>query len=226
MPANRKPGPSVHIVGVEPEGPLPGESPLKELLPECRFLGGGKRHLEKTIGHRSGNPEIFAITNNVPDLVSKLEGFLAEHRQDHAVAIVLATGDPLYYGIGRQIAERIPREFLAFYPATTLIQRAFALIGESWEDVHVASIHSRKGGPIRLSQGRWAFYTDGAMGPRSLVDMATEQGFEVRSMTVLEEIGLPGQRVESFENVTPKIEFPHAFNPLNIVVMSLTEKSG
>lgn len=115
---------------------------------------------------------------------------------------------------------------MTYTPATTLIQRAFSLLGEPWEGVHVASIHSRREGPIRLSEGRWAFYTDGPKGPLSMVEMATRQGYEVATMNVLEEIGLPGQRLGTFRSVTPETEYPYEFKSLNIVVMSLNRKSG
>jgi len=216
--------PLVHIVGVEPEGPDPDRPPLSVLLGKCQLLCGGKRHLERVRPFVPEGSEVIAITNNVSEIQLALVQFVESGKKNKGIALVLATGDPLYYGIGRQIAERIPAGYLTFIPATTLIQRAFSLMCEPWDDVTVASIHSRRESPIVLSEGRWAFYTDGSEGPRSLVRLAEDQGFEIVKMTVLEEIGLPGQRLGTFENVTRSTEYPYEFKSLNIVVMNLNRK--
>jgi precorrin-6Y C5,15-methyltransferase (decarboxylating) len=215
----------IHVVGVEPEGPDPATPPLSRILKHCQLLCGGKRHLEKISPHVPDGAVVFPIANNISELVTVLDEFV-RNRDGEGSAVVLATGDPLYYGIGRPISERISREFVTFTPATTLIQRAFSVLGDPWEDVRVGSIHSRKDNPIVLSEGRWAFYTDGPKGPHSLVAMADRQGFEVDKMIVLEEIGLPGQRVGVFRSVTTSTEYPYEFKSLNIVVMNLFRKRG
>ncbi|MEC4683230.1 MAG: precorrin-6y C5,15-methyltransferase (decarboxylating) subunit CbiE [Nitrospirota bacterium] len=225
MPENRNEGRMIHVVGVEPEGPDPATLPLSRILKHCQLLCGGKRHLEKISPHVPVGAVVLPISNNISELLTVLEEFV-RNRDGEGTAVVLATGDPLYYGIGRPISGRIPREFVIYTPATTLIQRAFSLLGDPWEDVRVGSIHSRKEIPIVLSEGRWAFYTDGSNGPHSLVDMADRQGFEVDKMIVLEEIGLPGQRVGVFTSVTASTEYPYKFKSLNIVVMDLFRRSG
>lgn len=224
MPENKKITPLIHVVGVEPEGPDPDIPPLSGLLGKCRLLCGGKRHLEKVRPFVPEDSDILAITNNIPEVLLALGQFVERGEKNKGIALVLATGDPLYYGIGRPIAERIPAGFLNFVPATTLIQRAFSLMCEPWDGVAVASIHSRRENPIVLSEGRWAFYTDGSQGPRSLVGMAEDQGFDIVKMTVLEEIGLPGERLGTFEKVTLSTEYPYEFKSLNIVVMKLNRK--
>lgn len=226
MPEKTGDGRPIHVVGVEPEGPDPDRLPLSELLGRCTLISGGRRHLEKISSRLPRDAVFLPITNNVPDVLQALESFAKNPDREDRIALVLATGDPLYYGIGRQISESLPRRWVSFTPATTLVQRAFALMGEPWDDVHVASIHSRKEAPVLLSDGKWAFYTDGPKGPGSLVEMVFRQGYKIMSMTVLEEIGLDGQRMGTWERVTPSTVFPYEFKSLNIVVMTLTGKEN
>src|SRR6185437_2764626 len=58
-------------------------------------------------------------------------------------AVVLASGDPLFYGIGRLLLETFPREQLLFLPHISSVQLAFARIKETWDDACIVSLHGR-----------------------------------------------------------------------------------
>ncbi|MBO4630623.1 MAG: precorrin-6Y C5,15-methyltransferase (decarboxylating) subunit CbiT, partial [Lentisphaeria bacterium] len=58
--------------------------------------------------------------------------------------VVLATGDPLYYGIGSTLLRFVSPERLNFHPAPTAFQRLFAELGQPWENVRLFSFHARK----------------------------------------------------------------------------------
>lgn len=213
----------IHVIGVEPEGPDPDRPPLSGLLGHCGLLCGGRRHIEGLSGRLPPGARLLTVTNNVPEVISALKNF--EEGAEREVAVVLATGDPLYHGIGAAISRAIPRHLLAFSPATTLVQRAFSLLGEPWDEVNVASLHGKKEEP-RLSAGRWIFYTGGSGGPSLLLEMAHRQGFDVHEMTVLEEIGLPGQKVTTFFPFDPEEIKSRDFRVLNMVVLTLEDKNG
>ena len=57
--------------------------------------------------------------------------------------VVLATGDPNFFGIARHLNEAIDREAIAIIPNVSSMQLAFARIKESWDDAVFASVHSR-----------------------------------------------------------------------------------
>ena len=78
--------------------------------------------------------------------------------------VVLATGDPLYYGIGVTLLRFVPAEQLAFHPAPTAFQKLFARLGQPWERVRLFSLHARKTPvPYRaiVSASLCAIYGDG-----------------------------------------------------------------
>ncbi len=211
----------VHVVGVEPEGPQPDFPPLAGLLSRCGILCGGRRHTEALSGRLPSGVQILPITNNVLEIVSTLTEFIK--KPEGRIAVVLASGDPLYHGIGGPMSRAIDHGYVAYYPATTLVQRAFSLLGEPWEDVRVGSIHGKKEDPV-LSAGRWIFYTGGSSGPVSLIEMAARQGFGIQEMTVLEKIGLPGQKVTSFRSQDLEEVRSQEFQTLNMVVMTVDIK--
>ncbi len=213
---------TVHVIGVEPEGPDPDRPPLSGLLGHCGLLMGGRRHIEGLSAYLPPGARLLAVTNNISEAMTALKDFVAGAKG--MVAIVLATGDPLYHGIGGPISRAIPRHLLSFTPATTLVQRAFSLLGEPWEEAKVASIHGKKEDPV-LSPGRWIFYTGGGRGPAQILEISLRQGLEVREMTVLEEIGLPGQKVTTFCPVDAGEINSREFRTLNMVVMTLEEKT-
>ena len=213
----------IHVIGVEPEGPDPDRPPLSGLLGQCALLCGGRRHIEGLSGRLSPGARLLTVTNNVPEVISALRNFAEGAEKE--VAVVLATGDPLYHGIGAAISRAIPRDLLGFSPATTLVQRAFSLLGEPWDEVNVGSLHGKKEEP-KLSAGRWIFYTGGSGGPSLLLEMAHRQGFDVHEMTVLEEIGMPGQKVTTFFPLDPEEIKSRDFRVLNMVVLTLKDKNG
>lgn len=58
--------------------------------------------------------------------------------------VLLASGDPLFYGIGRRAIKELGKESVEIIPDLSSIQIAFSKIKESWEDAFLMSLH---GGP-------------------------------------------------------------------------------
>lgn len=77
-------------------------------------------------------------------LLEKLPG-LAKRSETETV-VVLASGDPLYCGIGATLLRYIPAERLRFHPAPTAFQQLFARLGQAWEKSRFYSLHGKKSG--------------------------------------------------------------------------------
>lgn len=58
--------------------------------------------------------------------------------------VLLASGDPLFSGIGRKAVEELGRDAVEIIPDLSSIQMAFSKIKESWDDAFLVSLH---GGP-------------------------------------------------------------------------------
>src|SRR5437764_14074239 len=108
----------VVIVGIGADG-LQGLAPrARAALASATFLAGGRRHLEL-----AGSPlvERFTITTNLPELLARLRGRGAE---EHCV--VLASGDPLFYGIGHVLSQALGSHQIVVEPSLSSLQLAFA----------------------------------------------------------------------------------------------------
>lgn len=206
-------------MGVEPEGIDPLRPPLLGLLQKTRLVIGGKRHIDPLRERMGSETEFLPITANIPEVIDRLKRFLKEGNPEEK-AIVLATGDPLYYGIGTPITKELPPESLVVIPATTLVQRAFSLLREPWDKVRVGSLHSKKDSP-EIVPGRWAFYTGGTHGPTEVCSLIFDKKLHIRNMSVLEEIGMEGERVRHFDHIDSETELPKDIKPLNMVVLTI-----
>lgn len=70
-------------------------------------------------------------------MVSKIADYLIEETRS---VVILASGDPLFYGIGGVLAKKVPLEI---YPYASSLQLAFSRMQESWQDAYITSLHGR-----------------------------------------------------------------------------------
>ncbi len=56
---------------------------------------------------------------------------------------VLASGDPLFFGIGRTLIKRFGQERVEIHPALSTLQLACAHFNEPWDDAQFLSLHGR-----------------------------------------------------------------------------------
>lgn len=117
-------------------------------------------------------------------------GALAAHQGD---AVVLASGDPGFFGILRCLRERgLPAVVLPAVPSAAL---AFARAGLPWDDAQVASAHGRDPRhAVNLCRAhpKVAVLTGPGCGPAELG--AALAGWR-RRLIVAERLGTPGERV-------------------------------
>lgn len=109
-------------------------------------------------------------------LLEKLP-ILAE-RAKTGKTVVLASGDPLFCGIGSTLKRFVPPEDLRFHPAPTVFQQLFARLGEPWEKSRFISLHGKKSGiPCRsiLKAPLCAVYGDAERNARKIAQKLIER---------------------------------------------------
>lgn len=184
-------------------------------LERAEVLAGGKRHLDAF-------PEFKG--EKIP-LRAPLEEFLhaLKKSSEQKRVAVLASGDPLFYGIGRRLARYLGKEHLLAFPNVTSLQALFAALGEAWDDVTVLSLH----GGARLSNpalwlrtvrtaSKVALLTDPHRTPAWIAEQLLEMGVADRSLIVAENLGLPSERIH---HLSLEAARNRSFSPLNIVVV-------
>lgn len=120
---------------------------------------------------------------------------------DQQQTALLASGDPLYFGIGRWLGQRYAPQQLTFYPAVSSIQAACHQLGLSLQDVQVVSLHGRPLAALRRHLARQRYLlllTDQYSHPQAVAALCTEAGFGRSRLWVCEQLGYPEQQVRQF----------------------------
>jgi precorrin-6Y C5,15-methyltransferase (decarboxylating) len=136
--------------------------------------------------------------------------------------VVLASGDPLWFGIGRLLLDGLPSEQLRFHPAPSSLQLAFARIGRPWQDASWLSLHGRDPEPLaaRLQQrpAALAVLTDPNRGGAEVVRLCLRAaGLEqAYGFWLCERLGHPAERVQ---RLAPGDPLPPVLDPLHLVVL-------
>ena len=107
----------------------------EKLLDHAEIVIGAARLLEL--------PQIPESAEKIP-VDGKIMERLGELLNSGRKTVVLATGDPLYYGIGATLLRHVSADRLNFHPAPTAFQRLFARLGQPWEKVRLFSLHAKK----------------------------------------------------------------------------------
>jgi precorrin-6Y C5,15-methyltransferase (decarboxylating) len=205
------------VIGIGQEGPLGLGREARAHIERAEVLAGGRRHLELFPGWGG---ERIRIEGSLDEVVKRLQAAYPSRK-----TVVLASGDPLYFGIGRVLLDAIPRDDLVFFPHVSSVQLAFAAVKETWNDARVISLHGRPMHSLlpALHEGaaKIAVFTDAANDPPAIAAFLSAQGFgDDYALWVCENLGGPSPRVTSW--TAASIE-GHSFGPLNVVVL-LREK--
>jgi len=107
----------------------------QEKIQQANILIGGKRHLA-FFEHLHMEKRIIDR-----DLDILLE-FIREQMHDKQI-VVLASGDPLYFGIGERLINHLGTENITCYPNYSSISAAFSKMNMPWHDAKVISLHGR-----------------------------------------------------------------------------------
>jgi precorrin-6Y C5,15-methyltransferase (decarboxylating) len=206
------------IVGIGEDG-IDGLSAVaKRLVASAELVVGGARHLAMA--------DVLIAGRRLP-WSSPLDATLqdiAGHRG--RAVVVLASGDPFHYGIGRQLAALAsPEEFICL-PQPSAYSLAAARLGWSLQDVALVTLHGRAlEGVIRhLQPGAiiLALSWDAAT-PAKLAALLAARGMGGSRVTVLEAMGGPRERLRS--TIAAEFDFD-AIDPLNTVAIEVVCAPG
>ncbi|MFI8356028.1 precorrin-6y C5,15-methyltransferase (decarboxylating) subunit CbiE [Streptomyces cyaneofuscatus] len=184
-PSPALPPPPVSVVGIGADGWSGLSGGAREALREAEVVIGGARQLELL------PPECAGVRVAWPSpLRPAVPRLLAEHRERRIA--VLASGDPMFYGIGRALAEELGPEALRVLPHPSSVSYACARLGWPLEDTEVVTLVGRPASRLAVSlhEGRrlLALSAD-ASTPATVAALLTAHGFGPSRMRVLEQLG-------------------------------------
>jgi precorrin-6Y C5,15-methyltransferase (decarboxylating) len=196
-------------LGMSPDDLTPAHL---RLIEAADLLVGGRRHLSS---FKDRVPETHEVTADLKGLVA-----IIKNRGSRDRIVVLASGDPLYYGIGAYLVRSLGRDQVRIHPNITSVAAAFARLGEPWQDVRVVSLHGRRP-EEQLEQAlrtadRLAVFTDPTASPQWLGGFLQRCRIPDVQIGVFERMGSADEKVSWH---TPESIAAEHFETPNMVVL-------
>ena len=162
-----------------------------KIIEEAEILIGGKRLL----GYfEPCSAQKKTIDKNLADVVD----FVKDQMVSRSI-VVLASGDPLFFGIGARLVNALGGKNVVVYPNISSVAAAFARIKEPWSNVRVVSLHGRKNESVLVKalekENVVAVFTDPKNNPARLSQCLIEEDFLNFKICVLESLGTTEERV-------------------------------
>lgn len=190
----------------------------RELVRHCAAVVVAGRHRPLVAAL---NPRLLEITP-----VATMLDQVAEVLTAGSVA-VLASGDPLFHGIGRSLIQRFGSDRITIHPGLSAVQLACARFGLPWDDLVLLSLHGRSGHDLPgriLGHTRVLLLTDHHNSPNrvaasllaALEACNDSQRIAAIRIRVAENLGLEDERltIGSLADIAAQ-----SFAPLNIMVV-------
>ena len=137
--------------------------------------------------------------------------------------VVLATGDPLNYGVARKLMEFIPFTEMEIVPHLSAFSLAASRVGWSLPDCDTLTLHGREAAhiePFIQPNACLIVLTADASTIGEVARRLTERGFGKSEITVLENMGGPRERTSAFVAEEPPASSYSDLNTLAIRCMA------
>jgi precorrin-6Y C5,15-methyltransferase (decarboxylating) len=161
-----------------------------KIIAEADILVAGKRLLDCFKDSRARKK---VIGRDIDGVIN----FIKQEMKIHKI-VVLASGDPLFFGIGSRLVDVLGTENTIIHPNISSVSAAFGRIKESWNDVRVISLHGRENERLLLKslekENKLAVYTDSKNNPSWLAALLIEKEVLNFKICVLEAIGSDSER--------------------------------
>ncbi len=207
---------AIHVIGAGVEGQEGFSQRALDLIGNADLLMGGARQLD-LFPEFSG--ETFVIGDNHGQVIERIGKAAGS-------VVVLASGDPLFFGIGRDLLRNLPEAELEFVPNATSVQYAFAKIRVPWDDAIFVSVHGRGlVGAIDqiVAHDKIAVLTDEIHTPQVVARELVERGRDGYRVYLCEDLGSANERILQTD-VRGLLEIEAA--PLNVLILIKEYEAG
>ena len=107
--------------------------------------------------------------------------------------VVLASGDPNFYGIGPLVVKVLGADRVVIHPNVTAVQAACARLKLPWQDATIISLHGRTWAALEAAldraAGKLIIYTDPEHNPAAIARFLLARGHHEARLCVLEDLG-------------------------------------
>ena len=176
----------IYLVGAGIEGWEGFGSKALEIIAQAEVMIGHQRHLDIF-------PDFSGRKMPLGDLPEVLEFLKVTDKR----VVVLASGDPTFFGISRFLLRNLPKEHIEIFANVTSMQYAFACIKEPWDDAIFVSVHGR-GMHVAVDKiiaaEKACVLTDKVNTPAAIAAELIERGAEGYEAWLCEDLGLATEK--------------------------------
>ena len=175
-----------------------------------------------------------ATTHDLTGQLKAVPGWISAAREAGQRCVVLATGDPLCWGIAPYLAARLCTAALDILPNVSTLQLACARLGMPWQDARLFSVHAKDAGPWQRGAGpdhglhalaqavhahdRLVILTSPGNTPARIAQLLQIEGLAgAMQMAVAENLLQPEERIHPLLDIDTAATM--TFAPLNVVVL-------
>jgi precorrin-6Y C5,15-methyltransferase (decarboxylating) len=205
-----KPAEKIHIIGIGDDGLDGVTAHARSLIERSDLLLGA----ESTLGLVPGKGKSrLAVGANLQQAIDRIQ---AAKNQS---VVILASGDPLFYGVARYLCDKLGKERFEVIPHVSSMQMAFARVKESWEDAFLTNLASHGiesvMEKIRVAD-KVGLFTSDEYPPSAIARALLDSRLDYFTAYVCENLGSPDERVTHGEL---KDIAADQFSPLNVMIL-------
>jgi precorrin-6Y C5,15-methyltransferase (decarboxylating) len=200
----------VHIIGIGDDGLAGLTDAARALLERADIVAGPPSALSLL---PAGDAEHVVVGDNFDAAIRCITNSPRKR------IVVLASGDPLFYGVARYLCSKLGKDRFEVVPHVSSMQLAFARVKESWEDAFLTNLAARPFASV-LDKVRVAetvgMFTSDDWPPAAIARTLLDSGIDYFSAYVCENLGSPDERVTQGELSDLLTE---EFSPLNVMIL-------
>lgn len=209
----------IAVVGIGLDGADGLAVSIRKIVEEATILAGSKRHLSYFAQHQ-GDKIYFKDLQAGIDAISQLD--LERH-----IVVILTSGDPLFFGLGRLLLANFSPQKIEFYPHISSIQLAFSKIKIPWQDASLTSVHGRETDQLiklfKQGKDKIGLLTDNNNNPTAIARLYLALDLPIEyTFYICENLGSADENIQQFtsEKIIELSNLePEDFAVLNVLVL-------
>ncbi len=184
----------IQIIGIGDEGLDGLTSNARQLVQSAEVLVGSDALLK--LVPVSKTQERQTLGANLNEILATMQKLIGKR------VVLLASGDPLFYGVARYLCDKLGKEHFEVIPHVSSMQMAFARVKESWEEAFLTNL-SNYGLENALTKIRVAdkvgLFTTEEFSPATIAQTLLKNRLDYFSAYVCENLGSKDERVTQGE---------------------------
>lgn len=217
---------TLHVIGLGVAEQAHLDTTARCALRSAELVFGSPRQLDtvQAIVEPTQRCEVLPKLNMLAERLTQL----SRTESGLSSVVILASGDPLFYGIGKWLRQLELACELNFYPAVSSIQAACHRAQWALQDVEVLSLHGRPLAKLRalLRPGhKLAILSDAQSTPALIAQECVTAGYEYSQLMICETLGYATERLRRFQAAELALamnsDTAPQFDPLHVTLLEV-----